>query len=85
LTGFQLQYLLLQQFFVGKTSPDTTLLTPVIVFFENVHFREFMELSSLLPHVKANSKVSDPKPDMEPLYSLIDDADKVKKFQELNE
>jgi len=44
-----------------------------------------MELQSLLPHERANAMVSDPKPEIEPVYSLIDDLEKVQKFQKLTQ
>lgn len=58
---------------------------PVILFYENLNFKEFMELSSLLPHEKAQAKVSDPRPDVAPSYSLIDDLARVEKLQKLSE
>ena len=66
-------------------APDTSLITPIIVFFENSNFQEFKELSKLNHHTNPNSKVTDPKPDLEPRYSLIEDYQKVTEFQKMDD
>jgi len=69
----------------ANLAPDTSLITPIIVFFENTNFQEFKELSKLNQHTNQNSKVTDPKPDLEPRYSLIEDNQKVTEFQKMDD
>jgi hypothetical protein len=66
-------------------APDTSLITPIIVFFENSNFQEFKELSKLNQQTNPNSKVIDPKPDLEPRYTLIEDNQKVADFQKMDD